>query len=302
MTADQVITEALAAADRAERGRHDVASAREEEVSERNRKRLLEESLAQLTTRRAALEELERDRVGLAPGAAALLESRGRFDGAVLGPLSDFLSTDPETAELAERLLGEWMHAVLVRDASGVDAIRRWHAEAQPGAVLLLPVGAGSPGQWKRSQSAGSSPPSRGAGASLGGSAAFGFGADRRAGAGPPTSQRSDPSRRRGGGGGSAPAACRPREPQRMRSGSRNRPSRGAGRLTAVEQRLVGREQEASEAMTLAERMRESRHQAVAEREDAARLVQNLTRELGERETQRAGTRTADCPDREPAA
>ena len=32
------------------------------------------------------------------------------------GPLSDFVTTDREDAELAERLLGDWMHAVLVRD------------------------------------------------------------------------------------------------------------------------------------------------------------------------------------------
>jgi chromosome segregation ATPase len=71
--ADRATRESLEAASRSERGRHAVASAREEEITERNRKRLFEESLAQLTTRRAALEELERDRVGLAPGAAALL-------------------------------------------------------------------------------------------------------------------------------------------------------------------------------------------------------------------------------------
>ena len=72
-----------------------------------------------MTARRQALEELERDRVGLAPGAAALLAAREQFDGGVLGPLSDFISTGREDAELAERLLGDWMHAVLVRDACG---------------------------------------------------------------------------------------------------------------------------------------------------------------------------------------
>ena len=79
-------------------------------------RRQAEEALAQMTARRHALEELERDRVGLAPAAAALLAARERFDGGVLGPLSDFVSTGREDAELAERLLGDWMHAVLVRD------------------------------------------------------------------------------------------------------------------------------------------------------------------------------------------
>src|SRR5207245_1993336 len=33
----------------------------------------------------------------------------------------------------------EWLHAVLVRDAAAVDAIRRWHEQAQPGPLVLLP-------------------------------------------------------------------------------------------------------------------------------------------------------------------
>jgi len=40
---------------------------------------------------------------------------------------------------LAEQLLGEWLHAVLVRDAAAVEAIRRWHEQAQPGPLVLLP-------------------------------------------------------------------------------------------------------------------------------------------------------------------
>jgi hypothetical protein len=57
----------------------------------------------------------------------------------VLGPLADFVRTSRRDAELAERLLGEWLHAVLVRDASVIDDIRRWHSAAQPGPLLLLP-------------------------------------------------------------------------------------------------------------------------------------------------------------------
>src|SRR5947209_16982642 len=38
---------------------------------------------------------------------------------------------------------GEWLHAVLVRDAAAVDAIRRWHEQAQPGPLVLLPSGPG---------------------------------------------------------------------------------------------------------------------------------------------------------------
>lgn len=131
------------AAGDAERGRHLVAETREREALLRSQRRQAEESLAQITARREALEELERDRVGLAPAAAALLAARDRFGGAVLGPLSDFVRTGRQHAELAERLLGEWTHAVLVRDAETVDAIRAWHAEQQPGALVLLPASPG---------------------------------------------------------------------------------------------------------------------------------------------------------------
>ncbi|HSR15856.1 MAG TPA: hypothetical protein VLL51_08895, partial [Gemmatimonadales bacterium] len=131
------------AAAAAERMRHAVAETREREATERVLVRQAEESLAQLTARRQALEELERDRVGLAPGAAALMAVRAQFDGAILGPLSDFLATERQDAELAERLLGESVHAVLVRDWAAVERIQEWHAGAEPGALVLLPVDPG---------------------------------------------------------------------------------------------------------------------------------------------------------------
>ena len=59
-----------------------------------------------MSARRHALEELERDRVGLAPAAAALLAARENFGDGVLGPLSDFVTTSRENAELSERLAG----------------------------------------------------------------------------------------------------------------------------------------------------------------------------------------------------
>src|SRR3989454_6274726 len=45
------------------------------------------EAVAQVTARRDALAELERQRVGLAPAAQALLENKAQFGDAVLGPL-----------------------------------------------------------------------------------------------------------------------------------------------------------------------------------------------------------------------
>jgi chromosome segregation protein len=90
-----------------------------------------------------ALEALERERVGLAPAAARLLRERERFgEGAILGPLSDFLSTDQSSALLVERFLGATVHAVVVRDREAADAIRAWHVSANPGPLLLLPIDA----------------------------------------------------------------------------------------------------------------------------------------------------------------
>ena len=138
--ADRTIQEARRIATEAERARHLVGETRRREALDRAERRAAEETLAQLTARRQALEELERDRVGLAPGAAALLAVRDKFGDAVLGPLSDFLHTTRDEAELAERLLGEWVHAVLITDDAAVGPIQAWHAEAQPGALVLLPA------------------------------------------------------------------------------------------------------------------------------------------------------------------
>ena len=90
-----------------------------------------------------ALDALERERVGLAPAAARLLREREQFgEGAVLGPLSDFISADQASALLVERFLGATVHAVLVRDRAVADAVREWHATANPGPLLLLPLDA----------------------------------------------------------------------------------------------------------------------------------------------------------------
>ncbi len=90
-----------------------------------------------------ALDALERERVGLAPAAARLLREREQFgEGAVLGPLSDFISADQASALLVERFLGATVHAVLVRDRAAADAVRTWHATANPGPLLLLPLDA----------------------------------------------------------------------------------------------------------------------------------------------------------------
>ncbi len=134
---------AVQAAEAVEHARRRVAELKEQETHGRIARRQAEEALAQVTARRDALAELERERVGLAPAAQALLKERAQFGDTVIGPLSDFVRTSRRDAELAERLLGEWLHAVLVRDASVIDSIRRWHEHSQPGPLVLLPCAPG---------------------------------------------------------------------------------------------------------------------------------------------------------------
>jgi chromosome segregation protein len=124
-----------------EHARHTLAAAREHEAAMRVERRDVEGRIAQATARRDALAALERKREGAAPAVQALLEAATQFgEGAILGPLSDFVTSSRADARLAERLLGDSLQAVLVRDPSVVDAVRRWHETAAAGPLLLLPV------------------------------------------------------------------------------------------------------------------------------------------------------------------
>src|SRR5256885_1828916 len=95
---------AAQAAEGLERTRRRVAELKEQETHDRPAQRQTEEALAQVTARRDALAELERQRVGLAPGAQALLRDKAQFGDVVLGPLSDFVRTDRRDAQLAEQI------------------------------------------------------------------------------------------------------------------------------------------------------------------------------------------------------
>jgi len=115
----------------------------EQEAGARAGLRRVEEEHTGLQGKLNALEGLERERVGLAPAAARLLRDREQFgDGAVLGPLSDYIGADSSAAALVERFLGATVHAVVVRDAAVAASIRLWHAQTNPGALLLLPLDA----------------------------------------------------------------------------------------------------------------------------------------------------------------
>lgn len=128
---------ALAEAQRAAIVAHDA------EANARLDARKVEEEHTALAGKVDGLEALERERVGLAPAAARLLRDRAQFgEGGIVGPLTDFIGADPATAAQVERFLGATAHAVIVRDSAVAERIRRWHANTNPGALLLLPLDA----------------------------------------------------------------------------------------------------------------------------------------------------------------
>jgi chromosome segregation protein len=118
-------------------------SAREADATTRAELGRIEDLYTAVEGRMHGLERLERERVGLAPAAARLLEDRNQFgEGAIIGPLSDFVSASANAAASIEQFLGMSVHAVLVRDHAVSDAIREWHAATSPGPLLLLPLDA----------------------------------------------------------------------------------------------------------------------------------------------------------------
>jgi chromosome segregation protein len=132
------LAETTAGADDA---RDALEQARERESSARAELLRADELHTALSAKLNALEGLERERVGLAPAAARLLKERAIFDeGAILGPLSDFISADAVSAGLVERFLGPTVNAVLVRDRAAAEAVRAWHTSTTPGPLLLLPL------------------------------------------------------------------------------------------------------------------------------------------------------------------
>lgn len=126
-----------------EEARATARAARERDAAARAELGRAEDAYVALEGKVNALEGLERERVGLAPAAARLLREKERFgEGAVLGPISDFLSTSASSAVLVERYLGMTVHAVVVRDHAAAESVRHWHASANPGPLLLLPLDA----------------------------------------------------------------------------------------------------------------------------------------------------------------
>ena len=267
----------------AEQSRLLLRETRDREARELAERRTIEEDVARITARRSALEALERDRVGLAPAAAALLAGRGRFGDQVLGPLADYISTEGDQAELAEQLLGDYVHAVLIRDASAIPAIQAWHAQEQPGTLILLPVAPGPVRSGALAETALRVDPLAAdwVKALVGGSEVLhggGRGLRRANGVvfltGPAAA--SGPIRRRA----------------ELQTLGRDLDTRSAALADADARRdrtaaeLLALDAAATEAQQAAERLREAERQAIAAREDLARRVTNFDREITEAETQ----------------
>jgi chromosome segregation protein len=283
--ADRHIEESRRAAATAEQARLRLRETRDREARETAERRTLEEDLATLTARQSALEALERDRVGIAPAAAALLARRDEYGEGVIGTLADVIGVDGDQADLAEQLLGEFVHAVLVRDEATVRRIRAWHEQEHPGTLILLPV---EPGPEQHGGEIDSrlqvQPVAHGWVAALvGGSqplADGGRGVRRRNGSiwltGPAST--TGPLQRRAelnalaGRITDATAAFETAD----------------GRRTATREELAQLEVEATESEQHAATLRETERQAIAAREDLARRVGNLDRELQELEGQLA--------------
>jgi len=132
-----------AAGDEVDRARTAEKGARDADAAARAALFNADEAHAALEGKVHGLEGLERERVGMAPAAAKLLNDRAQFgEGAIVGPLSDYVSTDQEAALLIERFMGATLHAVIVRDQAVAEAVRDWHARVKPGPLLVLPLDA----------------------------------------------------------------------------------------------------------------------------------------------------------------
>ncbi|HYC52258.1 MAG TPA: AAA family ATPase, partial [Gemmatimonadaceae bacterium] len=140
---EQAETATAAAVAQADATRDAEKAARDNDAAARTALFSADEAHASLEGKVHGLEGLERERVGMAPAAARLLHARAQFgDGAIIGPLSDYISTDQEAAILIERYLGASVHAVIVRDQAVANAVRDWHRKTSPGPLLLLPLDA----------------------------------------------------------------------------------------------------------------------------------------------------------------
>ncbi|HET6922788.1 MAG TPA: hypothetical protein VFI16_06540, partial [Anaeromyxobacteraceae bacterium] len=293
--------EARAAETDLERARHALAAAREHEEALRVERRAADDALAAVVAREEALARLEREREGLAPGARRLLDARADFgDGAVLGPLSDFLRASPAEASMVERLLGEWLHAVLVAD-DAVPAIRAWHEREQPGTLVLLPA------SGPRDADGGPEGVPVGAAGPAAGWARALLRGQEVVGAGGSAIRRPNGAVVLAGGAAGTGPLARRAELERLQAVATEQ-RREVERLQAAQedaaQAHAAAGAELGEAQRAAEAARAAAREALGAVDDGRRVLQRLEREVGEADTAAAqlAERVAQRADRLAAA
>jgi chromosome segregation protein len=185
-----------------------------------------------------------------------------------------------DDAGAAEHVLGEWLHAVVVRDLGVCDAVHAWHREAAPGPLLLLPVAPGPTGPDAGGEIADRVGGTGGAAAwvrrLLGGARAFAPSGDailRSNGAVylPGPSGTSGPLRRRADLEALADDAAR----------LEHALTESDRALQAAAERLQRAEREAAAAEAAVEQTRGLERQAAAEADDARRALGGVDRDLG---------------------
>jgi chromosome segregation protein len=132
----RAVGEARASVDQAEAL---VAGNRRQLDDTRNAELAAADRAASLGARKAALEQLERDREGVEPVVKAAL---ALDDGGVLGTLSDFVVADAPLVRAVESYLGALARALVVRDGDAVERVHRWFDDAWHGGggLILLPL------------------------------------------------------------------------------------------------------------------------------------------------------------------
>jgi len=118
-----------------------VESTREAFEASREQDREASSRADRLQSQREALEGMERDREGVAPVLAAVVEAGL---AGVHGPLLDFVSADPELARAVESFLGTRAQGLVVEDGAAANRVRDWFRDdwGGRGGLVLLPVDA----------------------------------------------------------------------------------------------------------------------------------------------------------------
>jgi len=118
----------------------ELAELRAAEAEARRALAAAEDRVNLLSARAAALETLEREYQGFAPGVAAALAARRDIDGLV-GAVAELIRLPAERGAALEGALGPLLQVLVVRDAVAAERLRAWIARkcSADGTLALLP-------------------------------------------------------------------------------------------------------------------------------------------------------------------